>query len=598
MKGIIQRALNAIIRPPRKNYDISSLPLHLVTDNGDSDDMFIRRPMRVENTRGDIIMGSLYYLSDMDPNQGGPCVIYLHGNASCQLEGQFLVPNLCPHHIFVFCFDFIGCGESTGQYVSLGFFEEKDTTEIIELLHESFGLGPFILWGRSMGAATSLLVENQNVVGRVVDSAFTSVKDLCSSIAKNMSLPSLFVPTAIWYLKNKIIETAQFDFSQVSPIKSVKNTNIPVVFGHAENDDFIPLEHCRHLYNQYSSNQKCLMVLPGGHNSKRPGSWIHVGVSFCLKTLQIPVKILVISECRSLQSSEAHFQSFSELVKGGSGSDDPSDSLFRTPSDAMFNLSVGQNNDEEEDDEFLAPDDTSSKPIKAGDFQSANPSSGLSCITNAKISDFNLLPIEAPNTSHEDYEIFLSVKSIYQQRRLSFGHVRKRKLGRGKLKPMLSVGAFNHKLPETNSTTNIFNVVSYNPPINQSSPLFTLPPEIPAEPSPIIPDETTPLSPLIQEIPENKSEKKRVKKKISKEKTPPKKTKQPQKVSPKKKCPLKITKPTVFEILPCVPTLKLETNKICHIPDVSPKKKIIRKASASNDDIKDKATQKKVIRKK
>ena len=236
MSSYIQQAINAIIRPPRTSYDVSELPLVLNASEEEDFGVFLRHPFKVQNNRGQNIVGSLYHLSTDDPTGGGPCVIYLHGNASSQLEGQFLVPNLCPHHIKVFCFDFIGCGCSDGDYVSLGYYEKFDTEFIIGLLVDYFGLGPFILWGRSMGAATCLLVNDPRVVGKVSDSAFTSVEDMCSAIAKSMSLPSLFVPTVVKFLNGRVSSAAKFDFSDVSPLKNVTQNATPVVYGHAEDD--------------------------------------------------------------------------------------------------------------------------------------------------------------------------------------------------------------------------------------------------------------------------------------------------------------------------------------------------------------------------
>jgi pimeloyl-ACP methyl ester carboxylesterase len=174
--------------------------------------------------------------------------VIVHGNASCQLEGQFLVANLCPHGIFVFCFDFAGCGCSGGEFVSLGWFERLDTEFLLKVLSQQFMMGPFILWGRSMGAATALLVKHPRLVGRVSDSSFTSIRDMCAAIASQMHLPHIFVPMALWYLKKKVLQAAKFRLESVSPI-TVNNgpAEVPAVFGHAEQDQFIPIEQCRRL---------------------------------------------------------------------------------------------------------------------------------------------------------------------------------------------------------------------------------------------------------------------------------------------------------------------------------------------------------------
>ena len=309
---MIERAVNAVIRPPRMDYDDLEIPLVVEADDGRT---FIRYPATFRNQRGETLVGSIYHAIDRPPFDGGPCVVYLHGNASSQLEGQFLVPNLCPLGIFVFCFDFAGCGCSGGKYVSLGWFEREDTEFLLNILHRTFHLGPFVLWGRSMGAATALLVKSPLLVGRVIDSAFTSVRDMCSAVAVSMKLPKVFVPAAMWFLKKKVLSAAKFNFDEVAPINvDNEGTEVPAVFGHAEKDQFIPFEQCKRLYEHYQNSSKYLMVLPGGHNSKRKIEWIQLGVFFCLEQFHINPDDVQISECRRLQESTFHFTSFEDMV--------------------------------------------------------------------------------------------------------------------------------------------------------------------------------------------------------------------------------------------------------------------------------------------
>ena len=263
MDALVKKAVNAIIRPPRSEYNCNELPLFL--DAG-TEQKFLRHPVTFKNKRNQNIVGSIYFQSNFSPLNGGPCIIYLHGNASCQTEGQFLVPNFCPYGCFVFCFDFVGCGCSDGDYVSLGYFETQDTDFLINTLHKQFNMGPFILWGRSMGAATTLLVDNPYVVAKISDSSFTSVPDMCAAIAKSMSLPSVFIPAVIWFLKKKVLSAADFDIEEISPLNCPQEAPVPAVFGHAQEDKFIPFEQCRQLYDSYENPHKYIMILEGGHN--------------------------------------------------------------------------------------------------------------------------------------------------------------------------------------------------------------------------------------------------------------------------------------------------------------------------------------------
>jgi pimeloyl-ACP methyl ester carboxylesterase len=310
---MVQRAVNGLIRPPRKEYDPNSLAVELPVDDYGT---FGRFPVAFRNRRSQQLVGSIYHSKTFSPFTGGPCVVYLHGNASSQLEGQFLVPNLCPHGIFVFCFDFAGCGCSGGEYISLGWFEKQDTEFLLDCLVKQFRLGPFILWGRSMGAATALIVTHPRVIGRVADSAYTSIRDMCRAIAAQMHLPNVFIKAALWYLKKRVAKTANFDIKAVAPLAvDHQGSEVPAVFGHALRDQFIPYEQCSKLYTHYQHRQKSLMQLPGGHNSRREIEWIHLGVSFCFAQFGLNIPDPRLSMVTSLQSPDFHFMSFEQMLE-------------------------------------------------------------------------------------------------------------------------------------------------------------------------------------------------------------------------------------------------------------------------------------------
>ena len=311
---LLSEAVGAIIRPPRAEYNYLELPI--VLDTGEEDSMkFIRNPLVIENGRKQRIVGSLYHSERMYPMQGGPCIIYLHGNASSQQEGQFLVPNFCPYNCFVFCFDFIGCGCSDGDYVSLGYYETEDVYFLIQFLKNSFSLGKFVLWGRSMGASTVLRIKSPDVVGVIADSPFSSIRDMCTATAVSHKVPEFAAPALIWMLKSRIKDEAKFDIDDVNPIEDVKTQETPCLIGHAKNDKLIPFQQSVNILNEYRCNDKELVELPGGHNSKRKEAWIKKAVDFALTKLGIEHNHLLISECRKLQSLDAHFATFDSLIK-------------------------------------------------------------------------------------------------------------------------------------------------------------------------------------------------------------------------------------------------------------------------------------------
>ena len=54
-------------------------------------------------------------------------------------------------------FDFNGCGNAEGEYISLGFYEKMQVSLVIGELRKDQKIGNLALWGRSMGAVTALL---------------------------------------------------------------------------------------------------------------------------------------------------------------------------------------------------------------------------------------------------------------------------------------------------------------------------------------------------------------------------------------------------------------------------------------------------------
>ena len=350
----IQQAVEAIIRPPRTIYDIKKLPKVLESDDEeDGGGIFIRIPMEIELPRNKLIVrGSIYHSGLMKLSNPGPCVIYMHGNASSQLEGQFLVPNLCPHNVFVVCFDFIGCGCSDGEYVSLGYFERGDTEFIISILRDKYNLGPFILWGRSMGAATALIVKNPSIAGIISDSGFTSIRNMVKAIARQHGVGKVFMKPTLWFLKNKIESLANFDINSVCPLKEVPDNKTPVLFAQATDDKLIPYEHCELLYNAYGGQDKKLIKLTGGHNGRRPLEFIRDGVKFCLEKLGLPTRGLIISPCRNLMKCNFHFESFEQMI-GNNGPTFNAASLVKEVTSGGSKVAEKiEKKEEEEDDDY------------------------------------------------------------------------------------------------------------------------------------------------------------------------------------------------------------------------------------------------------
>jgi pimeloyl-ACP methyl ester carboxylesterase len=314
MTKYVEQAVSAIIRPPRKHYDPSDIPVFLEDSNNHT---YVRHPVNVLNDRNQRLVGSLYVDATTDLMGGIPCIAYMHGNSSCQLEGQFLIPNICPHGIALYCFDFAGCGVSDGDFISLGHYEAQDVCFLMTYLNTMFGLAPFVLWGRSMGASTALMVQHELLQGRVVDSAFTSVLGMITAVAQKMNIPSFFNGPAVWFLGKKIARLADFDISNVSALKmaSLPN-NVPLILCHAQDDEFIPVAHSEEIFAVYLSTHKKFVRVDGGHNGRRSLEFLTDACRFAIRLLgkEVPSGYFAV-RLNGISDGDQHFQSYDEMLR-------------------------------------------------------------------------------------------------------------------------------------------------------------------------------------------------------------------------------------------------------------------------------------------
>jgi alpha-beta hydrolase superfamily lysophospholipase len=93
-------------------------------------------------------------------------------------------------NITVFSFDFSGCGHSEGDWVTLGYKEQDDLQTVIDYLRSTCSVSLIGLWGRSMGAVTSIFYtakEPAAIAAMVLDSPFSNLNKLSLELARTYS---------------------------------------------------------------------------------------------------------------------------------------------------------------------------------------------------------------------------------------------------------------------------------------------------------------------------------------------------------------------------------------------------------------------------
>jgi len=180
-----------IIRPPRDVYALEELgPAKFVLGQR----LYERRDMQLKSCRGYALECS-HFVPSQDPDAKRPCVVYLHGASCSRLGALHTLPVLLPRDLTVFCLDLSGSGRSEGEYISLGHHEEKDLLVVLRHLRNSGLVTSIGLWGRSMGAVTSIIrcSEDHEVFACVLDSPFSNFLALAEEFVSKVPVPQLIL---------------------------------------------------------------------------------------------------------------------------------------------------------------------------------------------------------------------------------------------------------------------------------------------------------------------------------------------------------------------------------------------------------------------
>ncbi|KAH7684246.1 Acylglycerol lipase protein [Dioscorea alata] len=268
---MIDQFINFVIRPPRAEYNPDQYLWE--SEFTLAGRKYKRQDLELTNGRGHTLQCSHYVPSGIPENTALPCVIYCHGNSGCRADANEAAVILLPTNITVFTLDFSGSGLSGGDYVSLGWHEKDDLKIVVSHLRSNKQVSCIGLWGRSMGAVTSLLygAEDPSIAGMVLDSAFSNLFDLMMELVDvyKIRLPKFTVKMAVQYMRRVIQKKAKFDIMDLNVVQFSPKTFIPALFGHGSEDIFIQPHHSDRIFKLYAGD-KNIIKFDGDHNSPRP----------------------------------------------------------------------------------------------------------------------------------------------------------------------------------------------------------------------------------------------------------------------------------------------------------------------------------------
>jgi len=272
--------------------------------------VYERHDLQLRSGRGKLECS--HFKPAKSPETKRPCVVYLHGNCSSRLEAFDALPVLLPRDLTVFCLDLSGSGRSDGEYISLGHHEEKDLGIVLQYLRTQENVGSIGLWGRSMGATTSILraAEDHDLAACVLDSAFRDLRTVAEELVSRgrFPIPGFLVGWALELVRSEVATRAAFDPLELMPIKCAKLAVCPAFFGVASDDTFVLPHHTKDLHDAWKG-ERSLRVFDGGHNGVRPTWFLEEAADFLAERLRgrcasSGSQAVVRERCRTSNSSK------------------------------------------------------------------------------------------------------------------------------------------------------------------------------------------------------------------------------------------------------------------------------------------------------
>ena len=174
-------------------------------------------------------------------------LLWFHGNAGNLTHRYPVVERLLEQRINVFIIDYRGYGRSEGSPSEEGLYMDASAAWDYLTRERKIPPGNIVIFGDSLGGAVAIeLATKVEAAGLIVQSSFTSIKDMAAQV-----MP--FVPTFI-------LRTRMDSINKIARVRS------PKLFIHSPADEMIPYRMGQQLYEAASQPKQFYEVKGASHN--------------------------------------------------------------------------------------------------------------------------------------------------------------------------------------------------------------------------------------------------------------------------------------------------------------------------------------------
>lgn len=246
--------------PSKEQYQQVAEGILALVDNIES---YPFEPVSIVSDDGLTLAGRYYQVRN-----GAPVVIVFHGYRSTAYRDSAGMFKLCMERGYnVLLPDMRSHGKSQGRVITLGVRERYDCLRWVEYVVKRFGADTQILVsGCSMGAATVMMAAEllpEQVKGIACDCGYTSPRAIMMDVCGKMHMQPKI---AYFFLRLSARLLGGFDPDERSSLQSLKNSRIPALFVHGEDDLYVPCSMVYENYEACAAEIKQLLTVPGaGH---------------------------------------------------------------------------------------------------------------------------------------------------------------------------------------------------------------------------------------------------------------------------------------------------------------------------------------------
>lgn len=173
--------------------------------------------------------------------------VYFHGNAGSLNYWQNIYETFQNFGTNLLVIDYRGYGKSTGKFSEEGFYLDAQAAyDYAQAI--GYSENQIVIYGRSLGTGIAVeLASKNNARALVLETPYTSVLNRSKELYPYL-LPDLLL---------------RYPFNSERKIESVK---MPIYIFHGTEDEIIPFNHGKSLYEKIPGNKTFVQIVGGRHN--------------------------------------------------------------------------------------------------------------------------------------------------------------------------------------------------------------------------------------------------------------------------------------------------------------------------------------------